>query len=225
MNRPSLRLTAIAAAVVSVLSLSAAAQTDAAFAAALGNYPSGLATMAKLKTQQQTPASEDQLNPEDIRLFDLLMARLNATDGIPASAIDPAADPDPSLPQNKPEEIKRRFAEAERERAGAFDQQFGDGTFAALVGSQKGCLSTNGCDLLAIAGLIEAAYKLVDLGKGPQEGLDARRKLILDGMKPYLNRLAPSGAPNTDEAAKRSQVLVPIAEKVFTKSELERFKA
>jgi len=50
-------------AAVLALSLPAAAQGDAAFASALGKLPSGLATMAQLKTQSQKPAQEPVLGP------------------------------------------------------------------------------------------------------------------------------------------------------------------
>lgn len=42
-----------------VLSMPAAAQGDASFAAALGRLPSGLAVMAELKTQPQKPAANE----------------------------------------------------------------------------------------------------------------------------------------------------------------------
>lgn len=54
---PSLRRAALAASAVLVLALPAAAQGDAGFASALGKLPSGLATMAQLKTQQQAPSA------------------------------------------------------------------------------------------------------------------------------------------------------------------------
>lgn len=50
------RCAALSVAVAAVLSLPAAAQTDAAFASALGKLPSGLATAAQLKTAPQAPA-------------------------------------------------------------------------------------------------------------------------------------------------------------------------
>ncbi len=57
MTNSSLRLAVFAAAAVAVLSLPAAAQNDAAFAAALGKIPSGLATIAQLKSEPQKPAA------------------------------------------------------------------------------------------------------------------------------------------------------------------------
>lgn len=60
---PSLRRTVLAAAAVAVLSLPAAAQSDAAFAAALGKAPSALATMAQLKTAVQAPAAAKAKGP------------------------------------------------------------------------------------------------------------------------------------------------------------------
>lgn len=58
MNHSPLRRIALAAAAVAVLSMAASAQTDAAFAAALGRLPSGLATTAQLKSKQQKPADQ-----------------------------------------------------------------------------------------------------------------------------------------------------------------------
>jgi len=59
MNTTWIRHTALAAAVLAVLTPSAAAHTDAAFATALAKPPAELATMAKLKTQtQQPPAAQ-----------------------------------------------------------------------------------------------------------------------------------------------------------------------
>lgn len=51
------------AAVISALALPAAAQSDAGFAAALGKSPSGLATMAQLKTVSQAPAEAKAKGP------------------------------------------------------------------------------------------------------------------------------------------------------------------
>lgn len=56
MINPLLRRAVLAASALAALSLPSAAQTDAAFASALGKIPSGLATMAQLKTQSQAPA-------------------------------------------------------------------------------------------------------------------------------------------------------------------------
>ncbi|MEQ1918956.1 MAG: hypothetical protein ABL955_07125 [Elusimicrobiota bacterium] len=53
----SLRRAGLAAAVIASLSLRASAQSDAAFASALGEAPAGLATMAQLKTKPQKPAA------------------------------------------------------------------------------------------------------------------------------------------------------------------------
>lgn len=50
-------------AAVLALSFPAAAQSDAAFASALGKLPSGLATMAQLKTAPQAPAQDPVLGP------------------------------------------------------------------------------------------------------------------------------------------------------------------
>ncbi|MDD5303051.1 MAG: hypothetical protein PHS14_08065 [Elusimicrobia bacterium] len=63
MKIPSLRRTALAVAAAAALALPAAAQTDAAFASALGKIPSGLATMAQLKTQPQAPAAAQVQGP------------------------------------------------------------------------------------------------------------------------------------------------------------------
>lgn len=57
MNIFPLRLAVLAAAVTVSASFRASAQTDAAFASALSKAPSGLATMAQLKTQSQVPAA------------------------------------------------------------------------------------------------------------------------------------------------------------------------
>jgi len=51
----SLRRAGLAAAVIASLSIHASAQSDSAFATALGAIPSGLATMAQLKTKPQRP--------------------------------------------------------------------------------------------------------------------------------------------------------------------------
>lgn len=53
MNSSPLRRAALAAAAVAVLSFPAAARSDAAFAASLGQPLAGLATMAELKTRPQ----------------------------------------------------------------------------------------------------------------------------------------------------------------------------
>lgn len=53
----SLRRAGLAAAVIASLSLRASAQSDAAFASALGEIPSGLATLAQLKAKPQKPAA------------------------------------------------------------------------------------------------------------------------------------------------------------------------
>lgn len=55
MIKSHLSCAALSVAVAAVLSLPAAAQTDAAFASALGKLPSGLATAAQLKTAPQAP--------------------------------------------------------------------------------------------------------------------------------------------------------------------------
>lgn len=56
MINPLLRRSILAASALAVLTLPAVAQSDAAFASALGVIPSGLATMAQLKTVSQIPA-------------------------------------------------------------------------------------------------------------------------------------------------------------------------
>lgn len=53
----SLSRAGLALLVVASLSLRAAAQTDAAFASALGEAPAGLATLARLKKKAQKPAA------------------------------------------------------------------------------------------------------------------------------------------------------------------------
>lgn len=63
MINPSLRRAVLAAFAVASLSLPAAAQTDAAFASTLGKLPSGLATMAQLKTQSQVPPAAQVQGP------------------------------------------------------------------------------------------------------------------------------------------------------------------
>jgi hypothetical protein len=50
-------------AAIAALSIQAAAQTDAAFASALGKIPSGLATMAQLKTRSQIPVAAQVEGP------------------------------------------------------------------------------------------------------------------------------------------------------------------
>lgn len=52
----SLRRAGLAVAVIASLSFRAAAQSDASFAAALGEAPAGLATLAQLKAKPQRPA-------------------------------------------------------------------------------------------------------------------------------------------------------------------------
>ncbi|PIR18194.1 MAG: hypothetical protein COV48_07805 [Elusimicrobia bacterium CG11_big_fil_rev_8_21_14_0_20_64_6] len=52
-----IRRAVLAVLAVAALSLPVAAQTDAAFAAALGKIPSGMATLAQLKTTPQKPAA------------------------------------------------------------------------------------------------------------------------------------------------------------------------
>lgn len=65
-NFPILRAV-LAASAAAALSLPAAAQTDAAFASALGKIPSGLAAMASLKTKPQKPAAvQGPIAPADI---------------------------------------------------------------------------------------------------------------------------------------------------------------
>ena len=164
-------------------------------------------------------AGDDRLGEEQIRLLDLAMERLNDSEGVFAGASSSTT----TLPENSPEAIKLRFARAEHERAVIFDKKFGDGTFFALVNAQKGCLSKNGCDSLAILGLIDSAYKMVDLSKAPVPVIMARRPQILDAMKPFLNQLPKGTASDDPDAARRSKVLARIAAKVFTKSELERY--
>ncbi len=53
----SLRRAGLAAALIASLSIHASAQSDAAFASALGETPSGLATLAQLKAKPQKPAA------------------------------------------------------------------------------------------------------------------------------------------------------------------------
>lgn len=57
MINSTLRRAGLVLAVIASLSIRAAAQTDAAFASALGKIPSRLATMAQLQTQSQKPAA------------------------------------------------------------------------------------------------------------------------------------------------------------------------
>lgn len=177
-------------------------------------------------------AGDSAPTAEDVRLFDLLKARSLAARGLPASAAASSAAPDPSLPENDPAAIQRRFAEGERERASAFDKQFGEGAFAGIVNFSKHCLSTNGCDRLATVGLIEGAYHFVSLEKEVEKGLSPRspdyamrRGNIIAGMKPYLERLPPNKAMSADAAAERLKVLGPIAKGILSKKELADFRA
>lgn len=85
---PSLRRTALAASAIAVLALPAAAQGDAAFAAALGKLPAGLATTAQLKTRPQVPPSSQAQGPVAPaaawqKLIDLLVGKGKRT-------VDPA---------------------------------------------------------------------------------------------------------------------------------------
>ena len=57
MIHSSLRRAGLAVAVIASLSFRAAAQSDASFASALGEAPSGLATLAQLKAKPQKPAA------------------------------------------------------------------------------------------------------------------------------------------------------------------------
>lgn len=59
----SLRRAGLAVAVIASLSLRAAAQSDAAFASALGETPSGIATVTKLKAKPQKPAAPEVKPP------------------------------------------------------------------------------------------------------------------------------------------------------------------
>jgi hypothetical protein len=63
MINPSLRRAVLVIAAVASLSIRAAAQTDAAFASALGKVPSGLATMTQLKTRSQIPVAAQVEGP------------------------------------------------------------------------------------------------------------------------------------------------------------------
>lgn len=63
LTKTSLRLTALVVSAVAPLAVRAAGNPDAAFAAALGKTPSGLATMAQLKTQSQIPAAAQVKGP------------------------------------------------------------------------------------------------------------------------------------------------------------------
>ena len=164
-------------------------------------------------------AAVDRPNEEEIRLLDLAMERLNASEGVFAGASRSTT----TLPENRPEAIKLRFARAEHERAVFFDKKFGEGTYLALVNTQTDCLSKNGCDSLALMGLIDSAYKIVDLSKASKLEIKARRKHILDEMKPFLNRLPQKTAADDPSAAQRSKVLARIAAKVFTKSEFDHY--
>ncbi len=152
------------------------------------------------------------------RLFDLLKSRGLAASGIPASAGGLVPATDPSLPENNPAVIKRRFAEGELERTAAFDKQFGKGAFASIIKLSKNCKSTSGCDLFAVGGLIEGAHLFAALDKEAATGLPPqspeypeRRLKILAGMKPYLERLQPSKEMSAGDAAKRLKILEPIA--------------
>ena len=63
MVNSSIRRAVLVVAAIASLSNRAAAQTDAAFASALGKVPSGLATMAQLKTRSQIPVAAQVPGP------------------------------------------------------------------------------------------------------------------------------------------------------------------
>lgn len=63
MKTPSRHPIILSAAFAAALCLPASAQNDAAFAAALGKLPAGLATMAQLKTRPQVPPSSQAQGP------------------------------------------------------------------------------------------------------------------------------------------------------------------
>lgn len=64
------------AAVIAALALPVAAQTDAAFAAALGEAPAGLEAAAQLKTKPQAPAAQALAAPADV--WKKIVARVKA---------------------------------------------------------------------------------------------------------------------------------------------------
>lgn len=168
-------------------------------------------------------AADSAAKADDHRLFDIMKLRSMAAKGIPASAATAAGSPDLSLPENDPAVIKRQFAEGERERAAAFDKQFSKGAFAGIVKLSRNCQSTNGCDLLAVGGLIEGSYLFVALDKDVAKGLSrqsadykARRRKIMTDMAPYLERLQPNQALRAGDAAQRRKALDPIAKGIAT---------
>lgn len=74
----------LAALSAAALALPAAAQSDAAFASALGTPPSGLATLAQLKAQPQAPAQDPPMGPPVahdawMRIINLMRAKAKYT--------------------------------------------------------------------------------------------------------------------------------------------------
>lgn len=89
MNTSSLRRTALVAASVAFLSLRASAQSDAAFASALGKIPAGLTTMAQLKTEsQKPPQAQGPTAPADVwrKVFDTVL-RKGTQEALPNSPL------------------------------------------------------------------------------------------------------------------------------------------
>lgn len=150
-------------------------------------------------------AADSSPSADDIRLFNLLKTRRMIAIGDSA-------------------ENKSLFAKEENERGSAFDAQFGAGAYARITALGKNCKSTDACDLLAVCGLIDGAYRFADLGKDVKSGLSTgspdyaeRRSRILSGMKPYLKRLRPAQTMSVADAARRRKSLEPV-EKVLSRT-------
>lgn len=187
-----------------------------------------LAVVFMLAVMPGFAADDAAETPDRIRLFQFLKMRMFETRGIPASAAASSEKADPSLPENDPAAIMRRFSENERKRTAAFDKQFGKGAFAGLVKLMRNCKSTAGCDKLSAAGLMEGAYLFTALEEDAQKtpplqpsDYQARREKILAGMKPYLEQLQPNKTMSAGDAAERLKILGPI-NKVVRKIEARR---
>lgn len=178
----------------------------------------------------QSAPDEEEPTAEELAQFELLRQRSLEEKGISLSAAGIVPVPVAGSPV-VPSRPQQSWEERERERAIAFDAQFGEGAYAGIAGFSKRCKFADGCNRFAAVDLIKGAYQFVDLQKDVEENVIApdsgayrgRHQEIKGGIRAAMEdfRPGPDASPAYEkEFIKASE---PIVKKIFTKDELLRY--
>ncbi|MCX5787440.1 MAG: hypothetical protein NTX64_02860, partial [Elusimicrobia bacterium] len=176
---------------------------------------------AALAQPKQDQANKPVTTADDAENFDLLMQRFRQKHAIQVPGTPP--------PQGGPATLATA-QQAEMARSAEFDRQYGRGSYEGIVRLESHCYSADGCDKLATAGIINGAYKFVDLQKDVQAKTlkpdtppyHDRHQQIKEGIRSNLDSLQPT--PEASPAYRKEVVVTkPVVSKILAPEELKSY--